>query len=173
MFEVTASILGTPQIAFGLDNLLKKIEDFRPIWPELTTTIHRIIGRHYDAEGAFSPGGIWPPLSPRYAAWKREHYPGRPILVREGRLRASLTQKGAPDSHVDGSAPMRLEVTTLTYYAIFHQTGVPSRNLPMRRPVDLLDEDQLTIARVFQRYVNTDALKMKGSQYRLPFGESV
>lgn len=37
--------------------------------------------------------GGWAKLSPGYAAWKRQHYPGRPILVLTGRMRKAATTK--------------------------------------------------------------------------------
>lgn len=37
-------------------------------------------------------GPGWRPLSPKYAKWKAKHYPGMPILVRTGALKASLTE---------------------------------------------------------------------------------
>lgn len=37
----------------------------------------------------------WPPLTAKYAARKAQRYPGRPVEVRTGRLRDSLTRADA------------------------------------------------------------------------------
>lgn len=174
MFKLEADILGTRQIDFAVSNLLRKVTDFRDLWPSMVTVLHGVIKRNYDAQGAGSPRGRWAPLSPKYAKWKAEKRPGRPILVFDGVLRASLTQRGAEGSIVETSQPMSMRVSTSVPYAVYHQRGVPENNLPMRRPVDLSPRDQLAIAKEVQRYVNTDALKGFGSVQRsLPFGSGV
>ena len=33
----------------------------------------------------------WAPLSPQYAAWKVRHFPGKPLLVRSGAMKAGFT----------------------------------------------------------------------------------
>ena len=37
----------------------------------------------------------WPALSPRYAAWKARHYPGKPMLRMTDALMRSITGRGA------------------------------------------------------------------------------
>ena len=51
--------------------------------------------------------GQWAPLSPKYKAWKEEHYPGRPILHLTGELIASATMEGK--GHIDNRQPTFLE----------------------------------------------------------------
>ena len=47
-----------------------------------------IIAKH------FSKGAKYKPLSSDYAAWKAKKFPGRPTLVRTGRLKGSVVGKG-------------------------------------------------------------------------------
>src|SRR5262249_32662130 len=43
-------------------------------------------------EGEYALGHTWTPLSPKYAAWKAIHFPGRPILQRTGALRRAASR---------------------------------------------------------------------------------
>ena len=66
--------------------------DFRPFWedyatPEVTEEIARI----FATEGY----GQWPQLSPKYAAWKSKHYPGKKMLRLTDAYFKASTQKGA------------------------------------------------------------------------------
>lgn len=47
--------------------------------------------RQFSTQGAYG-GAPWAPLSPKYAAWKARHFPGKPILRRTDELFTSLTQ---------------------------------------------------------------------------------
>ena len=40
--------------------------------------------------------GVFPNYATAYAAWKAKHFPGRPLLVQTGAMRAALTSAGAP-----------------------------------------------------------------------------
>jgi phage gpG-like protein len=51
-----------------------------------------------DQRANFARGGRprWKPLSPEYAAWKARKYPGRPVGVLTGAMRAALVSKFDP-----------------------------------------------------------------------------
>lgn len=75
-------------------------------------------------------GQRWPQLSDKYKAWKEKHFPGAPILVRTGALRASMTELG-----VSGNISIIDKVSgifgTTIPYGIYHNEGgqkVPRRN---------------------------------------------
>lgn len=51
------------------------------------------IGQQFLSEGAYGLGERWHPLSPAYAAWKEQHFPGRPLLVRTGAMRALMLDR--------------------------------------------------------------------------------
>lgn len=75
------------------------------------------------------------PLSARYARTKASLFPGQPILVATGRLRASFAQFTRDSIAVIGRD--RLVYGTRVPYAMEHQFGVPARNLPARPPIQL------------------------------------
>jgi len=167
MFALRMDILGTRELDFAIQGLLKRVSDFRPLWPRLTEVFRGMEIAQFDAEG-MGPAGGWAPLSPRYAAWKSRHYPGQPTMVRTGRLRASLVATSS-DSILDASQPMQMRIGTSVPYAIWHQLG--GGYLPRRKLVDFSAQQNLAFAKEFQKYVNTDALKgFDGTQRRLPFG---
>lgn len=74
-----------------LDAFAAYMLDLRQFWPKITSLFTRWMGRQFKSEGAYWGGYPWQPLSPRYAAWKALHYPGKGILVAEGDLRRGST----------------------------------------------------------------------------------
>ena len=81
----------------------------------------------------------WQPLSPKYAAWKAKHYPGRITAERELEMKA-------PD-HLKGQLEIQAHMVIQTYglneqaknEAAWFQEGDPARNRPPRRFYDLND----------------------------------
>jgi hypothetical protein len=72
------------------------IDDFDPVFDDVVKLFHKHERDQFRTQGK-QTGPRWPKLSPKYAAWKRKHFPGRPILVRTGALRDALV-KGGPGS---------------------------------------------------------------------------
>jgi hypothetical protein len=67
------------------------LEDLRPMWPLFVPMFIGWMGAQFSSEGGWG-GQAWAPLSPAYAAWKSQHYPGKSILIREGDLRQAASQ---------------------------------------------------------------------------------
>lgn len=110
-------VVGDNRLESIFDHLALIPEDFRPAFEEMAEDFWEHEREVFDSEG---PG--WRPLSDSYEKWKQKHYPGQPILVRTGALRASLTGGFAEDSVFD-VRPKSMEIGTSSPYAIFHQTG--------------------------------------------------
>lgn len=91
-------------------------------------------------------GRRWRALSPEYAQAKARQYPGAPILVRTGRLRASLTEK--PIVRFRGNT---MEVGTNVPYSEYHQRGMG--NNPVRRHVGLTIGDRSAWVRDVREYI--------------------
>ncbi len=75
-------------------------------------------------------GDRWAPLSEKYAIWKEKHFPGQPILVRTGALRASMTEQGAPGNITIISRTGAVLGSSISY-GIYHDLGgstIPRRN---------------------------------------------
>lgn len=167
MLAVRMNILGTRQIDFAIKGLLKVVNDWRPLWPKVTEEFHRLESRHFSSQGASGRHGAWAALNPRYAERKRRTWGRRPIMVASGRLRGSLTSRTG-FSIVDDSSPVRLGLGTMVPYAKHHQNV--NSSMPTRRVIDFTDRQNLDFAKLFHRYVNTDALKQFDNQRNIPFG---
>jgi phage gpG-like protein len=121
-------------------------------------------------EGAFeskgsSIGERWPPLSPEYAIWKGRHFPGRPLLVRTGRMKRSLTNQKSRDMIFNRSGGRQLILGTRVFYAKYHQYGYrkdsPRRVLPAR-PFIKVDQG---VVNTFANEMRKDVeLAMEGSK---------
>jgi len=122
MFRLQINIAGEMQLDKGISRFSEGLVDYRPIWPVIDDEFRAEVKRQFDTEGE-SGGEAWKPLSDKgYGAWKEQHYPGTPILVREGTLRASLTNRDAPGS-ISRQEPKTLVMGTSVPYAIYHQKG--------------------------------------------------
>jgi phage gpG-like protein len=103
------------------------------IFPRIIPVLQNAVRMQFATQGS-GPTGPWKPLSSKYQAWKEVHYPGRPILVRSGKLRGALT---GPHH---GNALREVTDDVLTYgtkgvgYASHHQVGADS--LPARPVFD-------------------------------------
>lgn len=109
------------------------------------------VGEQFLTEGAHS--AKWPQLSTGYREWKDDHYPGQPILVREGRLRQAFLVT----PHVD-IGPRRLifepdqnatyqDGTRVADIADTHQGG--DGHMPQRKIINLTALDRRQIDREF------------------------
>lgn len=73
-----------------LQQKLGRLENQLMVWTDAFAAIGRAFVRFYSSAPFASRGSIygkpWPALNPKYKTWKADHYPGRPILIREGTL---------------------------------------------------------------------------------------
>src|SRR5438132_124465 len=107
--DFTVALPGLPALTVGLSLLRTDIADWTPFWRDhFAPFFYRNILTDFVNEGG-SSGAPWAQLSPAYAAWKQQHYPGRGILVRSGALKASLAGPDAP-SAVFRATPTSLEI---------------------------------------------------------------
>jgi len=94
MVRISIETIGDERFVRGFNRYVEDMKDFREIFEDISKflfeTSEQIFERQGDPE-AFAP------LSPKYREWKERHYPGRPILVLRGPLKASLT-KGSADT---------------------------------------------------------------------------
>lgn len=174
MLKLTFYMLGTKQVDFGLSHLMRSIDDFRPVWPDIVQELEAIETEQFEAEGQ-GRTGKWPKLSSFTQEWKARYFPGTKILERTRKLRQSLTETGAEGAIRDISRPDKMAFGTSIPYAGFHQRGTGSSGfgvigdflsgrgsrgkLPMRRVIDLKPSNQLALAKIVQKFINKDALK--------------
>ena len=112
------------------------IGDFKPVFNDVAKIFYKHEARSFASQGA-STGEEWERLSKAYGAWKKQNFPGRPILQRRGALLAALTRRGAPGSlrriSNRGMVIGLNDKTKIGKYGKAHSTGTD--NMPARPPV--------------------------------------
>lgn len=130
----------------ALQRLAGRIQDRRVVNKEVAIQIHSWIMRNFAAEGALNES--WASLSPNYAKWKAKRYGiGKKILERDGQLRDSFGNFAYDN---DSAA-----IGTSLFYAIYHELGLPDRNLPRRPmlpPIEIATKDAVD---VYTNYLRT------------------
>lgn len=146
--RMTFDFYGDQQVDRTLERFQLGAEDATPAWEKMAERFLRLEKRQFATEGAYASGG-WAPLSPRYAAWKAVHYPGKPILRRTDDLWRSLTVGPA----IRYIAPHQMILGSDVDYGAYHQRGGP--NLPRRRPVELPEAERREWVKILQRFLVT------------------
>ena len=111
--------------------LLERLRSLRPAWGDVVREVWA------GEVERFAAGGdpAWPPLNPTYAAWKAKRFPGRPTLVRTGRLYRSLTGRGTGADARVALGDREVRIGTRVPYAIRHVRG--TQNMPVRDPMGM------------------------------------
>lgn len=140
------TVEGTENVQKGLAVIMDAMKDLTPFWRDvfapkyfgMVQDLFATGGRARGGSGRFK-GGAWAGLSPKYRIWKAMHYPGQPLLVREGELRESVRWGG--DSLGPGGIfdphPGYVVAGTAVAHAAYHQFGtnkMPAR--PFMPPPD-------------------------------------
>jgi phage gpG-like protein len=128
------------------DNLGDATPAFEAMAEYQTTVVNK---RQFDQQGTAETGGKWSPLSPLYGRWKARVRPGRPLMVFDGDLRASLTVPGKGIYYI---TPTSMTVGTAAPYAIYHQKGTPM--MPARPLLGAPRKaDTRHFAKILQRWI--------------------
>jgi phage gpG-like protein len=133
--------LGYERFVRAFNRIPDNVKDFREPLTEIYQDFLGIERRNFSARGRPE---AWRPLSPKYAAWKARHFPGKPLLELTGNLKASLLGSGA--AAVRDIRETRATFGTAVRHAIFHQLG--TRRMPRRKPVQIADEDKVRWGRI-------------------------
>jgi phage gpG-like protein len=120
------------------------LNDFYRFWPLVAEAFTRREDIFFEREGE----GSWPPLSQAYAQWKAIAYPGKPLLVRTGTLKQSLTD---PTEAVLAMTPRELWLGSDVEYARYHLHG--TERMPARRPLIPVLRLAGAIANLVQRHI--------------------
>jgi phage gpG-like protein len=124
--SLRVEMLASAELLGRLDRYGRGLDDWLEVWPEVADAFAQREEIWFDREGE----GTWPQLSDDYREWKAVHYPGQPILVREGDLRESLTD---PDKVVLGESATELLLGSSDPVAKYHDKG--TRRMADRRTV--------------------------------------
>lgn len=162
---LTFEVVGGQDSLKGLVALGDAIKDLRPFWRDvfapkyfgMVQDLFATGGRARGGNGRFK-SGAWAPLSTKYAAWKRVAYPGRPLLVREGTLRESVTWHSGAGLGAGGFFDARRDSVvagTTVAHGKYHMDG--SKRMPAR-PF-LPTPDPAVFAPLMQRWIIRAARK--------------
>lgn len=121
----------TEEAKRNIDGLAKagKI-DLRPTFNVIGIGYRKEVGGIFDKQQPRGEAQRWPQLSDKYAAWKAKRYPGMPLLVRTGKLKASMTKQGAEGS-INIISKLSAVFGSTVAYGVYHDEGgskLPRRN---------------------------------------------
>lgn len=144
------SIDGQEVVLRALDRVMRDAEDWREAWDECETLFHQIEARQFGSQGGRG-GSPWQPLSKAYAKWKTLKFPGKPLLVLTGKLKASLTGRSADSIH--DAQKDSLTLGSSLAYGDYHQRG--TRKMPARPPIVITTSDLGQFARRMTKRMET------------------
>lgn len=160
MITIGFEVAGETQVARQFTLLDEFSRDLSEPLGQLMDQLLESVDAQFETEGA-AAGSPWEPLSDEYGQWKSEHYPGRPILVAEGDMKAAM---------LDKLAAVRVSAEQAVYEPVseiagYHQSGADwigpawghgeyPHHLPQRKMVDLSEEwKHEAVDRTFARWI--------------------
>ncbi len=143
---------GGPVFHRRFTRFVSELTDLSPVLEEIADVLDRSAAQAFATSGA-SSGGRWAALSSRYAMWKARHYPGQPILVATGALRASM-------GSVRNITPKRLEWGTDDRKARYHQGG--TSKMPARPIIRLTSKERTLMTKLVHAYLLEAAQGLSG-----------
>ena len=135
---------------------ISRSEDLSPVWYKVRDTFKKDVSEAFRSEGA-SIGEHWLGLSKSTIKdRKRKGYPPKPILVRSGDLRDSLTSGNSYT--IDNVSKRFWEYGTEIPYAIYHQSRKSRKKLPRRVFLDISNKFKGDLVQSIHRYLKTGTL---------------
>jgi phage gpG-like protein len=150
LLRFTVEIEGDDDVRIGLSRAAEQIKDWTPFWSDyFAPKFYADIAQNFATQGRLVGG--WPALSPAYAAWKANHFPGQPLMRLTDDLYRSLSWSGTgpgPGGVFEAGADS-LNIGTTIAYAEKHQRG--EGRLPKRQIVFIANADDYR--QLLQRWV--------------------
>ncbi|MDQ0825421.1 phage gpG-like protein [Arthrobacter sp. B2I5] len=145
-FEVAFTFDGQEQMVNRLRSTARGVKDLS----ESMSTIGLYLSHLYAGEVFASRGGVigepWARLSPDYAAEKARKWPGRPPLMRTGKMQSNFRFESDANS---------ARMYNPTPYFKYHQSSDPrSSNLPRRVMMKIDDMRRREVLRIIQAEIN-------------------
>lgn len=116
------------EFARQIDKAIRLVGDLRIAF----TIIAKDWRKSNKAQFQLKNAGQYPPLSSKYAARKVAGYGNKPILVRTGKLRDSVSGTLNSDS-IQVIGKNSLIMGTRVPYGVYHQSDDPRRKIPLRK----------------------------------------
>lgn len=148
--RVGFSVVGEKQYSRAFETMADEAEDLSEPFGKIGVSLISSVHEQFRTEGSHGLGGKWKPLSPAYAAWKRQQVGEQPIMVFTGKLRSAMI---SPDA-------IRITPRRLVYepddpgYGIRHQQGTSDDRPPQRKLVALPMTVRRDWDRLFVTWVN-------------------
>ncbi len=148
MLTLRITMFGDTVLVRSLSRFGEGVQDFTPVWEEMRQDFAVVEEEQFATLGARG-GSPWPALSPNYAAWKEKNFPGRPLMQLTGTMWGQLAVGTGLDVVI---TPRSLLMTPTVPYALWHQKGT-TYGLPIRKVIDLTEEDKRNWVRMLYNYV--------------------
>lgn len=136
----------------------------KEIEPDMKARFHIMEKNLFQGEGASGKHGKWASLSPQYRKWKARKYPGQPIMVLAGNLRASLigaTAESIFNTTKSGNKfvyEMGTDVNRDGFdYPTYHQKKAKKK----RRTIDMTNKDTTQFGALIARHIYGMAKRSK------------
>lgn len=135
---------GISSIQRRLATFGQSIEHMEPAWDYIGKQLLRDFAKNFAQEGGVFGGySRWPQLASSTVAERARTmgpwFAAHPILVRTGRLEASVEQRGASGNVYEVGANS-LTIGTTVPYAVYHNSSAPRKHLPRRAIVGLSNQ---------------------------------
>jgi hypothetical protein len=167
VLTVTFDVAGEQQYVRAFEAFDEELRDLRDPLGDVADHLRDVVGEQFETEGMHGLGSKWTPLNPGYDKWKRQHYPGAPMLVRSGAMREAFLVDGTRELTSDRllwgiTDQTNDEGERIGEYARAHQTG--RGVVPQRKIVALGSMDRRQIDRIFVEWLHRVRRELFGAQ---------
>lgn len=143
--NLTVTITGDKAMIARLQKLDVSLLDMRT--PMLT--VSKFLTRYY-SKAFVSQGGLfgkpWPRLNRQYEVQKAKEYPGRPPLIKIGKMQRSFTYGLAKNGTV---------IRNTANHFPYHQSSAPRKRLPRRVMMAINNSIEVQIYLIINQYVRS------------------
>jgi len=148
MIELKVEKVGFQEAIFGLKNFGNDISLLSEPLVDSARYMQQQAIMNFGASGALMQSGGWPPLAESTEKKKAKEWPGRPMMVRTGKLRGSFEIEGPRIGKDYGE----IEVFNPVHYAVEHQEAWGL--LPQRILLRFQKQQIQDITNIFTRWIN-------------------
>lgn len=145
LFHLGFEIEGEQQVSRALLASEDALEDLGPAFRVIGERVQAAAREQFETQGSRG-GERWTKLSDDYREWKDRHFPGRPILVRQGGMKGAVLDPSAIHA-----SRHRMIFEPRNGYLAAHQAG--KGRLPQRRVVQLTAGDRRQWERIVLTWI--------------------